>query len=482
MRGVAGVAFGLGDRVILSISAGLSAAAIEAREPRRRRSNALTIVCCTFLAVVFLSHLITPAKSQGREYSPLSQDDISGPITRAQAARRAGDCPLFLANLDQFETYIRNNRLSPTLLQRPTNTPEYQTYLRLRKESCPEQSATASGVTPEATEYVKLCGTGFFYIPGTNTCVPIRRGANPAGTEGVKVEVGGSAIASRVSGNVQRIARDFGGMIFYDLGNETQNGSGAGFNVGVRVPINTSFFGYKSYLNFAYNYLRLQGDGSGGQATTPTFILFPGLGVGTTPAGFAAGGTPFSYQYDFTQQRHGGEIAAGFEIERGPVEFYPWAGVRFASNSVEDTYTVSRPLPVPINATYMTDSNVNSLGIFVGLSVSVQPQGSPVEFFTQGRVGVDSNWAKSDVTFNIVFPGTNETQQVSLSDQKFTPYLFLETGVKVKVGAVQLAVSGFVEHGGYAPNISIPGGGASPVLHGETQTNYGGKVGLTGRF
>lgn len=342
---------------------------------------------------------------------------------------------------------------------------------------------SGSPALPAVSDQRPLCESGYYYIPGTNTCLPIRRDASPAGTEGVMIEVGGNAIARRVTGNVQRIARDSGGTIFYDLGNEKQNGSGAGFNVGVRVPIGTQFFGQKSYVNFGYNYLRVTGDGSGGQASTTSFISFPGLGVGANPNGFFAAGTmPFSYQYDFTQQRHGGEIAAGFEIEQGPVEFYPWAGVRFGSNSVEDTYSVSRPMPVPINATYMTDSNVSSLGIFIGLSVSVQPEGSPIEFFTQGRVGVDSNWAKSDVNFNIVFPGTNETQQVSLSEQKFTPYLFLETGVKVKLGVVQANVSGFVEHGGYAPNISIPGGGASPVLQGETQTNYGGKLSLTARF
>lgn len=353
--------------------------------------------------------------------------------------------------------------------------------IRKLPRDCPPRAASDE----PPVEYVKVCeiGSGFYYIPGTQICERLPGGASPATSEGVTFEFAARGNARSVTGNVQRLARDQGGTIYYDLGNEKQNGSGAGFNVGARIPINTQFFGFKSYINVAYNYLSVKGDGSGGQATTADFILFPGLGVGANPNGFAAGGgMPFGYRYDFTQQRHGGEIAAGFEIEQGPVEFYPWAGVRFGSNSVEDRYTVSRPLPVPINATYTTDSRGNSVGVFAGLSVSVQPQRSPVEYFVQGRAGVDSNWVKSDVNFNIVFPGTDETQQTSVSQQKFTPYLFLETGFKVKLGVLQATVAGSVEHGGYAASVSIPGGGAPPVLKGETETNYGGRISLTARF
>jgi hypothetical protein len=477
MRGVAGDGFGLRSMVARLVAVGLIAVAIAAGAP------------------------VTAAQAQGVVRAPAQTDtasrdwlraDIRAVMDRqlklAEFYRNTGDCDLFFDTLALLRGW--QNDGPPTRREKDYNitltAAERQELIQYSislwsklPRDCPPRAA----LNEPSVEYVKICQTGFYYIPGTDTCVSLPRAPGSATAEGIKIEVGGAAATRRVTGNVQRIARDSGGTIFYDLGNEKQNGSGAGFNVGVRVPIGTQFFGQKSYLNFGYNYLRVTGDGSGGQASTANFISFPGLGVGANPNGFFAAGTmPFSYQYDFTQQRHGGEIAAGFEIEQGPVEFYPWAGVRFGSNSVEDTYSVSRPSPVPINATYMTDSNVNSLGIFVGLSVSVQPQGSPIELFTQGRVGVDSNWAKSDVSFNIVFPGTNETQQVSLSQQKFTPYLFLETGVKVKLGVVQATVSGFAEHGGYAPSISIPGGGVSPVLQGETETNYGGKFSVTARF
>lgn len=404
--------------------------------------------------------------------------DMDKHFEAAREARLRGDCKGASSSISNLRRVVERERLYSHVYLSPRDREDLTRYsldlINKLPSDCPPRDLT----NQQPVEYVKICkvgGDGFFNIPGTDICLPL--------SNGVQVEMSGSAVGTRVSGHVQRIARDQGGSILYDLGNESQEGSGAGFNLGVRVPIGQQFFGQTSYVSFAYSYFRVTGDGSGGQATTPDFILFPGLGVGANPNGFAAGGTmPFSYRYDFTQQRHGVEIAAGFEVERGPVEYYPWFGVRFGSNTVDDTYTVSRPLPVAINATYTTDSTVNSLGIFAGLSVSVQPPGSPIELFAQGRAGIDSNWADTDVKFNIVFPGTDETQRVSLSEQKFTPYLFLEAGFKAKLGPVQIRVSGFAEHGGYMPSVSIPGGGSRPELDGETSTIYGAKFSLIARL
>jgi hypothetical protein len=291
--------------------------------------------------------------------------------------------------------------------------------------------------------------------------------------------VDASAISQNVTGEVQRLARDLGGTIRYDFGNERLNASGAGFDIGARIPLGWSG-NYRYFGQIKYSFASLSGSGSG-SATGPFNI--PGLGVGANPNGFATGAPgAVTHQYELEYRKHGFEISGGLKLNQGAFVFTPIVGARFGYSTLDDSYDFSRPAPPnTITGLYTTNSTVNSYGAFIGLGVEYRPTASRWSMFALGRVGFDFNSATSDVAFDLTSPLT-ESQRVSIEDSKTTPFLALETGLQTRWGPVTGYIKGAIEYGNYIPNVAIPGGGALPTLTGETATEYKVTAGLRLNF
>jgi hypothetical protein len=294
---------------------------------------------------------------------------------------------------------------------------------------------------------------------------------------------------------VQRLARDFGGTIFYDVSNEEQEGAGFGITGGFRFPIDVS--DYLSRVAFGASWANVEGDGSGGSPDgTENFLLLPGLGVGTNPSGFALafqpGGFPpganaHTYRYDFDYTEAVFDVIIGGEIERGPVEFYYGFGARTGFIGIDDRYLVDVPT-FAVTGDYRTDTDVTSLGGFVELQTSFAPPGARFvdSFFLTTRLGFDVNTADSRIRFAFDSAAVDEFQEINVDGTYVTPRVRIEGGAELAVAEmlgsppglsrVSAVFSGGFEYGGGAPEIAIPGGGDRPTINGAPATEIFGEI------
>ena len=284
----------------------------------------------------------------------------------------------------------------------------------------------------------------------------------------VRPVIEAGVVSQDVTGHVQRLAHDVGGNIRYDFGNVDQKSSGGAFQVAIDVPL-YRVGKYSYFLDASYGFSKLTSSASGG-ANGP--FNMPGLGVGNFPNGLStAANTPVSYQYDSDSSRHDIDLSAGMRFRSGYVYFSPSIGGNFGINTVDDSYTFDRPALPTITGKYTTNSTAYKVGGYLQMGVDYRIPDSNVTIFGVGKAGVDYNWARSDVSFQVTSV-LSDDQKVSISDTKVTPNLSLEGGVKVDLGAWEASLKGGVQYGRYMPNVSIPGGGSRPLLKGETATEY----------
>ena len=282
------------------------------------------------------------------------------------------------------------------------------------------------------------------------------------------------------TGQVQRLAHDVGGVIMYDFANVDRRSSGSGFRTEFQFPLQrgpanltngvrtgTAYGALRAY--FSYSYQTLSSSASGGENGP---YNMPGLGVGNFPNGvFTASNNPVYYQYKSDFTRHDFEFSFGSPTRLGFAYVVPSIGARFGVGSYDDTYDFIRPAAPAIIGSYMTDTTAYRIGPYLRLDSGFAIPGTNFSVFGTAKAGLDYNWAKSDVTFLLTTPLTDD-QKVSISDIKYTPNLSFEGGINGHFGAIDTYIKGGIHYGSYVPNIAIPGGGAPPKLMGETATDY----------
>lgn len=289
------------------------------------------------------------------------------------------------------------------------------------------------------------------------------------GLERLRIILEGGAMSQSMPGQIQRLAHDVGGNIEYNFGNVKQNSSGSVFRFGLDMPLQRSGnYTYSLGLSYAYSSLTSSASGS---ADGP--FNMPGLGVGNNPNGFVTGAnTPVYYQYNSDSNRHWLDLSLAAKIRLGAGYIAPSIGGSFGRYAVDDSYTFNRPSPPSlITGSYTTNSTVYSAGGYIGLGFEYPIPQSNITMFGLGKAGIDTNWAKSDVSFALTSPLT-EYQKVSISNTQLTPDLSLVGGLKFDFGLWDAYLKGGVQYGRYVPNVAIPGGGYMPMLKGETATEY----------
>jgi hypothetical protein len=276
---------------------------------------------------------------------------------------------------------------------------------------------------------------------------------------------------------MQRLARDFQGNIFYDVGREKQNDSGFGFEVGTRFQIGNAL-GHKVYGRLLYNHLEVDGSRAGG-GTVETFLLFPGFGVAGTnqlsnPNGYAIGGNNrHNYRSSYEYERHGFEGSVGLDMEFGRTEVYPWVGVRVGLIELDDKFKANVPIVgFPVQALYTTRTDVTSAGAFFGVDISHKLT-ETFSAFGHYKIGIDGNRAETDAKFRFSFPGFTDVQRISVTNEQATPWAYGEIGVRFQYGWFKSQLSVFGEHGSYAPDFRVPGGGERAFVEGQRETTYG---------
>jgi len=297
----------------------------------RTTGTFFTVVCGTFLTVVFLPHFINPAKSQGREYSPLGQDDISGPITRAQAAQKDGNCPLFFENLELWRSRYLPAQLTPTLLQQPTTTPEYQTYLRLREEGCSRRTAQVSAAV-SSPEFTLGAGLVYLGLPKRSYLGHESMGA-PAPTLGL-VSPDRNATGSSISGSFKIIFDTPVGMprpqSFFDLN----------YQYG---PAVTTTYGKVSFYHLSADINQQIGTIDPGAGNR---LVIPGPLGG--PSGFSLGMYPLNIVRDATYSADFNRTGARIDIGRTTklqisVDFDFYGSAGYAHSGFEEHFLGSIP-------------------------------------------------------------------------------------------------------------------------------------------
>ncbi len=344
------------------------------------------------------------------------------------------------------------------------------------------------GAPVDTARQCAALGPAYFYEPNSDTCTEVSTGRRLIGGElGSPVGEDGPSffITPQVlyydGPTVQRLARDLGGEIHYDVSNTEQTGTGWGISGGFDLPVNG--FDYFSRLGFDATYRSVEGGSSGGSADgTADALDFPGLGVdGTNPGsnpngyflGFNGGLNAHTFDYRFTHNELALNTVVGTEFQRDNLDFYFGAGLRTGIVRNSDSYKVDVP-GFALWGTYTTQTDAESLGGFVELKTSYAPSFNAVieDLFVKGRVGFDVNRADSNVKFVFDSVALDDVQKVDVGRTYVTPRFGFELGMTFDVGKAinrpdlgwTATVGGGVEVGGGAPTISIPGGGAKPKI------------------
>ena len=139
---------------------------------------------------------------------------------------------------------------------------------------------------PEPMEYVRVCdafGTGFFYIPGTETCLKI------GGEVRVSLNVGDAAWGDNFSNTVGGVATDF-------YGNNTDWAS----EVRARVDFDAR---NDSEIGTIRSYIQLEGFGGGAAGVRQAFIEVGGFRVGRFVTAIDDFGLPGESDFFYTKAR-----------------------------------------------------------------------------------------------------------------------------------------------------------------------------------
>jgi hypothetical protein len=336
---------------------------------------------------------------------------------------------------------------------------------------------------------------------GARTIVQVPTGA-PTQSQYLQWYVDMTAGAVNRDGNATqfRLAQQVGGLNV-PISGVKQNDVGATGQINLSIPLVDTSFGPVPILttprqpryaiDISYAFTQVEGTTSGAGPQTPILAL-PGLGVQGTnpssvPAGYLCFGQPYSLAYDYLLRRHLFAVHAQLLTYNVTQHLLvqPLVGARFGHTSVNDDFAYSVPVVGdPVTGNYETKTDVVSAGAVAGFKIWLpfDPLSSPAVryvFWMSAVGGFDYNRATSDVTFNMRTNTFADTQRVSISDSKVTPYGRVDAGVDVNLAdRFKLLLGLYLATGGYAPNVQIPGLNQRPVLRGENELSYGGTAGV----
>jgi hypothetical protein len=314
------------------------------------------------------------------------------------------------------------------------------------------------------------------------------------------VDMTGGAVSRDVNATQFRLAQQVGG-VNVPVSGVKQNDVGATGQITISIPMVDTPFGpvpeislpprSRYSIDISYAFTQVEGRTSGTGAQVPVLVL-PGLGVQGTnplsvPAGYFCFNQPHTLAYDYVMRRH--MLAAyarflAYNVTRH-LAIEPLAGVRFTHTSVNDNFAYAVPVPGdPVSGNYETKTTVMSGGAAAGfkLWLPFDPLSSPAVryiFWMSAVGGFDYNRATSDVTFNMRTNTFADTQQVTISDTKVTPYFRVDAGADVAIAhRVNFLLGLYLASGGYAPIVQIPGMNLRPTLQGESELSVGGTAGV----